>query len=566
MLQRRLRIFTSFSVERGPSMATHSRISRFCAGFGILTLLTILLSGAVTAQDAAPTLPWWNDRVFYEIFVRSFADSDGDGIGDLRGIIDRLDYLNDGNPETTSDLGVTGIWLMPINPSPSYHGYDVTDYYGINPEYGMLEDFQELLAEAHARGIAVIIDLVLNHTSREHPWFEAAAAGDPGFEDWYIWASEPLFRGPQGQQVWHPLGNRYYYGYFDSGMPDLNYNNPAVTEQMTDVARFWVEDVGVDGFRIDAAKHLFEEGDIVENVAATHAWFADFESVLESIDPNILTVGEVAGSSLISRAYVRDRELDLVFNFDLAFSALDSASRGSNSAVEAIQVRDAEQFPPGQYASFLTNHDQTRVMTTLGGLTNNARSAASILLTSPGVPFLYYGEEIGMTGARPPDQNVRTPMQWNAEPNAGFTTSDRPWRPPNGDAQEGVNVAEQEADEASLFSHYRRLIQLRNSYAPLRQGDFAALDCDERALYAFVRAMADEAAIVLINLGDEPLSELSCSTRASGLAGTYTGALIFGSASEIAVPRDFEEDGGFSDFTPVNSIDGYETTIILLSR
>ncbi|MBN1965655.1 MAG: alpha-amylase, partial [Anaerolineae bacterium] len=180
------------------------------------------------APEVAEALPWWNDRVFYEVFVRSFYDSDGDGIGDLRGLIERLDYLNDGDPATTDDLGITGIWLMPIAQSPSYHGYDVTDYYTIEEDYGTNADFLELMGAAHARGIVVIVDLVMNHTSSEHPWFVASAAGDPAYTDWYLWRDDnPGYVSPWGSPTWHLADNgRYYFGLFWSGMPDLNYMNP----------------------------------------------------------------------------------------------------------------------------------------------------------------------------------------------------------------------------------------------------------------------------------------------------------------------------------------------------
>jgi alpha-amylase len=205
---------------------------------------------------------WWNATTWYEIFVRSFKDSDGDGIGDFQGIISQLDYLNDGNPDTTTDLGITGIWLMPIMPSPSYHGYDITDYLAVNPDYGTMQDFKALLEACHARGIRVIIDFVVNHTSSEHPWFQAALKGDPTYKDYYVWQKkDPATNGPWGQDPWHKgTNNEYYYGAFWGGMPDLNYHNPKVIEEVYAVSDYWVKEVGVDGFRIDAARYLFEEG------------------------------------------------------------------------------------------------------------------------------------------------------------------------------------------------------------------------------------------------------------------------------------------------------------------
>jgi pullulanase/glycogen debranching enzyme len=240
-----------------------------------------------------PEDPWWNDAVFYEVFVRSFQDSDGDGVGDINGLIERLDYLNDGDPETSDDLGVTGIWLMPIMESPSYHGYDVVDYTMIDEEYGTEEDFRRLIEEANARGIKVIVDLVMNHTGRDHPWFQESLDPDSAYRDWYVWADEnPGFRGPQGQRVWHAAGDDYYYGLFWDGMPDLNYENPDVTAEMYEITRYWLEDMGVDGFRLDAIKHMIEDGANQQNTPATHAWLAEFYTFYKGVNPDAFSVGE----------------------------------------------------------------------------------------------------------------------------------------------------------------------------------------------------------------------------------------------------------------------------------
>ena len=285
----------------------------------VLLILPLLAScqGArwVDVKDSV----WWKDAVFYEIFVRSFADSNGDGIGDFNGLTQKLDYLNDGDPKTTTDLGVTGIWLMPIQPSPSYHGYDVSDYYQINPDYGTIDDFKLFLSEAKKRGIRVLMDLVINHTALDNQWFMMSAGGYAKFADWYIWSdTNPGYKGPWGEDVWHPLAGHYFYGVFSEAMPDLNYRNPDVTAEMDNVADYWLQTVGVDGFRIDGAKHLIEQGETQENTDATHAWFKDFHSYLQTLNPEALTVGEVWSPSDDAAPYVADDELDLVFNFPLA--------------------------------------------------------------------------------------------------------------------------------------------------------------------------------------------------------------------------------------------------------
>ncbi|MGB0346259.1 MAG: alpha-amylase family glycosyl hydrolase, partial [Balneolaceae bacterium] len=223
---------------------------------------TLLFEDYITVRERIIEDPkWWNEVVWYEIFVRSFYDSDGDGIGDFNGLTEKLDYLNDGDPNTDTDLGIGGIWLMPIHPSPSYHGYDVTDYRAINPDYGSMEDFKNFIVAANERGIKVIIDYVMNHTSTEHPWFQASAAGDSHFRDFYRWEeSKPNYNGPWGQTVWHQRNGDYYYGLFWGGMPDLNYENPAVKDSMFAISDFWIEEIGIDGFRQDAVLYIDEDG------------------------------------------------------------------------------------------------------------------------------------------------------------------------------------------------------------------------------------------------------------------------------------------------------------------
>ena len=221
-----------------------------------------------TAACATPTeLPWWADRVFYEVFVRSFQDSDGNGIGDLKGLISKLDYLNDGDPATTDDLGVTGIWLMPVAESPSYHGYDVTDYDTVERDYGTNEDMKALVAAAHERGIAVITDLVLNHTSVEHPWFVDSLTPGSAKAGWYRWSdTDPGISRSDGTPVWHEKDGRWYYGYFWEGMPDLDLTNPDVTKELERVADTWLTDIGVDGFRLDAIRYYLEADPLLEDV------------------------------------------------------------------------------------------------------------------------------------------------------------------------------------------------------------------------------------------------------------------------------------------------------------
>ncbi|NOZ26748.1 MAG: alpha-amylase [Chloroflexi bacterium] len=507
---------------------------------------------------------WWNDAVFYEIFVRSFYDSDGDGVGDLNGLIEKLDYLNDGDPATTDDLGITGIWLMPIMESPSYHGYDVADYYRVDPEYGTNEDFRRLMAEAHRRGIRVIIDMVLNHTSSKHPWFQSARS-DPNspYRDFYIWSDQdPGYKGPWGQRVWHRSPTGYYYGIFWAGMPDLNYDNPAVTAEMEKVIRFWLEDMGVDGFRLDAVKHLVEEGRVQENTPATHAWLRGFYAFYESINPEALTVGEVWSPTTEVVKYIGD-QLDLAFEFDTAQAMLRSARFGDRSYVLRAHRLVTERYPPNQFATFLTNHDQPRVMTELRGDVNKAKVAASLLLTGPGVPFLYYGEEIGQVGGKP-DENIRTPMQWSDAENAGFTTAVMAWRAPQPDYRD-VNVAAQTGDPNSLLSHYRRLVRARNAHEALRVGDWREVTVEDRRIYAFLRHSDAETLLVLINLSGEPISDYRLDLESGPLSGEpVEGLPVEVLTGEPAPAPAVREGGGFEGYRPLGTLEPYGTYVIRL--
>ncbi|MGB8984891.1 MAG: alpha-amylase family glycosyl hydrolase [Anaerolineales bacterium] len=499
--------------------------------------------------------PWWNDTVFYEIFVRSFYDSDGDGIGDFNGITARLDYLNDGDPATTTDLGVTGLWLMPIHPSPSYHGYDVTDYYAVNPEYGTMEDFKHLLDEAHQRGIRITIDWVLNHTSSRHPWFEQAQDPHSPYRDWYRWTKE----AQPGGGWRYGGGGEYYYALFWEGMPDLNYANPAVVAEMKKVARFWLREVGVDGFRLDAAKHIFEDGSVVENTPETHAWYRDLRKYYKSIAPQAMMVGEVWNDSATVSKYLQGDELDLAFNFDLAKNIVFTAGTARADDISDVLVHDLSLFKPGQFATFLTNHDQDRVMSTLNDDIEAAKSAATLLLTSPGVPFLYYGEEIGMLG-RKPDEDIRRPLQWSEQSNAGFTTG-TPWRMPASDFM-SKNIESQSADPNSLLSLYRTLIQLRNNHAALRVGDTYFVETGHPAVYASLRVSRDEVILTFINLDSKPVSDYDLNLEQSPLLGGYVLAPLLGNGH--FTPPTIIEQGGFENYRPLPELPPYGRFVLQL--
>lgn len=507
--------------------------------------------------------PWWNDSIFYEIFVRSFFDSDGDGIGDLNGITQKLDYLNDGNPDTTTDLGISGIWLMPIFPSPSYHGYSVTDYYHINPEYGTMEDFLNLLDAAHDRGIRVIIDLVINHTSNLHPWFVEATNPASAYHDWYIWSdSDPGYKGSWGQQVWFPSGSRYYYSTFSAGMPDLNFTNPEVVSQMEDIVRFWLVDIGVDGFRLDAAKHIIEEDTIQANSASTHGFWEAFRPIYKGINPDAMIVGEIWEETSINAEYLQGDELDLSFEFWLSGAMIDAVKSGQAMIIKDQMNTSYNMIPQNQFGTFLSNHDQDRVMSQLFDQDEKAKVAAALLFTSPGVPFMYYGEEIGMQG----DQShewVRRPMQWSIEAYSGFS-SVSPWQT-IGPAWETYNVESESADQHSLLSSYVKLIQVRNQHAALRVGDYQALTTTNESMFSFLRVSQEEAVLVIINLGDQRVEEVWFAIGESNLAvGTYQGVPILGEG--IFEPIQINQNGGLFHRVTTPEIQPYDVYILQLQK
>ena len=522
------------------------------------------VAGAPTCGPIPPLVPpatttdqpgWWADRVFYEAFVRSFEDSDGNGIGDLPGLTAKLDYLNDGNPATTSDLGVTGLWLMPTFPSPSYHGYDVTDYRAVNPDYGTLDDMRALVAGAHQRGIAVILDLPLNHTSRLNPWFLDSETPGSVHADWYDWAAEP-----QGSN-WFRDGDRFYYAAFGPDLPDLNVANADVTAELTRDARFWLEDVGVDGFRLDAAKYMIEAGSTTQNTPATHAWLGTFRQALRAGKPGALTLGEVWDTSPISSSYVPDA-LDMTFDFTAASAYVDAAGTGNASSLDRILARITTLYPTSDFGSFLTNHDMDRVASSLGGDPAKLRLAAQLLMTGPGVPFVYYGEEIGMTG-RKPDEAIRTPMRWDSSTGAGFTAG-TPWEALSSDPA-SVNEATESADPGSLLTRYRDLIALRARHPALSRGTWTPISTDTDAVLAALRSDPAETALVLTNVGDGPVGPV-LSLDAGPLCGTPGVSAAYigdGNAPSVTAPT-ITSTGGLNAYRPVEALPAHSTLVLSL--
>jgi alpha-amylase len=534
----------------------------------VIFLLLVSCSPATPAPTAVPTLTptaaaentdgfrWWNDTVFYEIFVRSFRDSDSNGIGDFNGVTEKLDYLQ--------SLGVKGIWLMPVNPSPSYHGYDVTDYYAVNSDYGTMEDFKRLIDEAHKRDMKVIIDLVLNHTSSKNPWFESALT--PGSEDYdrYVWSdTNPSTPGPWGAQAWYKASNgKYYYAIFWDQMPDLNYETPAVRDEAKKIASFWLEDMGIDGFRLDAARYLVEEDKMLADSPANHAFWDEWGQYYRSIDPEAFTVGEIwTGNSTVKKYVDTNTELDSAFNFDLSDALLKSVKDGNSTVVRFVLQSTLQDFPEQDNSNFITNHDQNRVMSQVMGDEGKAKVAAGVLLTVPGIPFIYYGEEIGMSGTKP-DEQIRTPMQWSSGEGAGFT-SGIPWEAINADYQD-VNVEEQTGDNNSLLEHYRKLIQLRNEHAALQVGDTYVAKSDSSKLLSYLRADDKEAVLVLINMDDKPVANYDINLDTGPLSGNYTATSLMGDSTYN--PLQANAKGGFDKYIPLEEVPPYSVILLQLNK
>ena len=522
-------------------------------------------SSIATRQATSAPADWRRGATCYEVFVRSFYDSNGDGIGDLRGLTSKLDYINDGNPATTSDLGAKCIWLMPVAESPSYHGYDATNYYQIEPDYGTNDDFKAFAKAAHERGIAVLVDMVLNHLSSEHPSFKSALGGATSpYRDWFRFsATKPAELGPWGQEVWHrsPMRDEYYYGVFWQGMPDLNYDTPAVREEAKKIATFWLTGMGADGFRLDAVPYLVEEGSRQIGTDGTHGFLREYAAHVKAKAPNAFTVGEVWDGIDKMLPYYPD-QLESYFAFDLSDSLIAAAKTGSAAPLMRQFARFEREVPNARWSTFLRNHDQTRTMTAIGGDVRRAKVGATLLLTLPGMPFVYYGEEIGMTGDKP-DERLRTPMQWSSAAGAGFTRA-APWETLQADWAT-TTVALQDKDPASLLNTYRRLIHLRSANSALGVGDFSALTVNQTNVVAYLRRSGDAVALVVANLGTSAATGVALSAPASTLpAGRYDVTSLVGGqgAAQLTVAA----DGGVSAYAPLGTLAPLESFVFAVTH
>lgn len=522
--------------------------------FGVARLAAALLAatacgGGAPAGPVSPnTSGWWRGQVVYQVFVRSFADSDGDGVGDLAGLTARLDALNDGDPATTTDLGVDAVWLMPIFDSPSYHGYDVRDYRAVNAPYGSLAALDAFVAAAHARGIKVILDMVLNHSSSQHPWFVNSQSGaDAARRGWYVWsATDPGWPSPlAGAPPWRPAATGWYYAVFSGTMPDLNLAEPAVEAELVDVMNGWLAR-GVDGFRLDAVRYLFASGPQPaqqRDQPEAHAFLRRVRAALHRDHPQALLVAEAwASTETVATYYGAGDEVQLAFSFDQADAIRSSLAAGASGDLQNVLLRTEAALQGkdrGFEAPFLSNHDQERVARTLAGDLPSLRLAAATLLALPGTPFVYYGEELGMQGgAAADDRNKRTPYRWDATgPGYGFTTG-TPWF--TAPEAAGVDLASARADPGSLWHLYRDLIALRHARPALATGEAArpAVAGGGAGAFALLRTAGGARVLFVANFAAAPAGAFTVAVAgtptvlaAEGLAGAPAAA-----AGQVSIP------------------------------
>ena len=527
--------------------------------FSIATMsLCLTASSAPPQQTTAPDAkmrhvahesqdPWWKHAVIYEIYPRSFQDSNGDGVGDIAGITSRLDYIR--------DLGIDAIWISPMYPSPLIDfGYDVADYTAIDPLYGTMADFEHLISEGKKRNIRVIMDLVPNHTSDQHPWFkESRSSKTNPKRDWYIWRDgKPNGEPPNNWQSWFghsawkldPATNQYYYHHFYTEQPDLNWRNPEVRKAMYDAMRFWL-DRGVAGFRVDAVSRLFEDPNLhddpilpgknaygdpniqhkyTDNLPEVHEVLREMRSVVDKYPGNPVLISEADEPNIaeLTKMYGKHNdEIQLPMDFQIG-----DVNKLSATEFRKLLEEVDRNAAGGQPNYFFSNHDQPRQWDRYGDGVHNdqiAKLMAALLLTTRATPLMYYGEEIGMRTTTPsrvedvqdpigkigwPEEKgrdgERTPMQWDTSKNAGFTTSDRPWLPIPASAAE-YNVEVESRNPDSILSFYKRLLALRRDNPALRNGSYVPVDRENPFVLAFLRKNAgqEEAVVVVLNMSGE---------------------------------------------------------------
>lgn len=484
-----------------------------------------------------------NYRNFYEIFVYTFYDSDGDGIGDMNGVISKLDYINDGDDNTDSDLGFNGIWLMPIMPSTTYHKYDVTDYYNIDPQYGTLEDFKRLIEECKKRDIQLIIDFVFNHTSAKHPWFTQAVSYLESLKD----GEEPdlevcpyvgyynFTKENNGSNTYHKAGNSdwYYECVFWDQMPDLNLGNEQVRKEIEDIVKFWL-DLGVDGFRLDASKEYYS-GEKQRNVDVLK-WFTDY---VQSVKEDAYIVAEVWDEAAAIGTYY-ESGIPSLFNFPLSqhdgliTSAVrklgTSTGKSFAKSLAGLYEKYSTANPAFIDAPFVSNHDTTRISAQCVNDEDQMKMSAGMLLTMNGSPYVYYGEEIGMNSMGSKDENKRLPMQWSVTDTTGITDA-----PEAADTvvQKFPPVDEQMKNPLSLYNYYKRAIRIRNENPEIARGEVSVIEeLSGKDISAVKKVYEDSEIVILYNISKEANT---VSLSDAGLSGLNIRGYLTVDGSEVTI-------------------------------
>ncbi|HAQ56782.1 MAG TPA: alpha-amylase [Acholeplasmatales bacterium] len=489
-------------------------IKKISAALTVLFLTLGIFACQTKEVDLAEVNP--EAGVYYEILVRSFADSDADGVGDFNGITAKMGYLQ--------SLGIKGIWLMPIHPSPSYHGYDVTDYYAVNLDYGTMADFENMIAAADAAGIRVMLDMVFNHTSNQHPWFVAAQNGDATYLDYYVTVPKSTdtsrIFGSWSQNIWHTSDTFKYCGYFSHTMPDLNFYSDAVKTEIEDISKFWI-DKGVKGFRLDAVHHYFGENEYLDETYDFYNNIIYLDAYSKAIDAyadDIYVIGEafIESDYKIPSAYFYG--LDAPLNFPLAAKIRSAAQKTKNyNYAENLEIwYDYYRGINPHFidAPFIVNHDMDRFASHTLGNTAMMKLAAEMLLVLPGNPIIYYGEELGMFGVKAMgpdiwDETRRMPFIWGDDTQTDWITSSSQTLANMEAANDAIGTAaEQLADAASLLSLYTAILAVRNANMALAYGNsFSAWEDSASSLSGFYREYTYEdqtqRVLVIHNFDDE---------------------------------------------------------------
>ena len=456
-----------------------------------MIMVYIFSPRTIKIQDTSPDFKK-NVSVCYEIFPIAYRDSNNDGIGDIAGITQSLPYLQ-------HELMIDCIWITPIHPSPSYHKYDVIDYYDIDQDFGTLEDYATLIQEAHKRDIRVIMDFVINHTSIQHKWFREFSNGNKEYENYYNTITTEEFNNLQSKNGWHTLNEHtYYFGSFWHGMPDLNYENKKVRKSIYNIAKYWI-DFGVDGFRIDAAKHLYDKNEFptLDTTIKNIDFFKEFNQVVKKYNKDIFIVSEVWADSTISAKYLEG--MDAIFNFNFSNKVVDAINNANSNIINRNIAHTYNNYftirEDAIINNFIKNHDQVRTLSAFGNNINKSKQAAAILFTQPGISWIYYGEEIGMKGKKP-DELIREPFKWEEYGTGVINTS---WKiiEMNADV---LSLQAQQQDNKSLYSRYKELIALKQGNNILKHGSYERVKNNHKQFYIYKRVHDTQELLIIHNL------------------------------------------------------------------